>query len=210
MAAQTFIPLRPRGRRFSLSAAEMDCIVWKVISDCKSEDAFRIFVRPDLAASPKALKEYTRQFFSSLEVRDFMTMYREQLNNFGKEAEMSDEERESRAGKAVKRFTDKVIDKMSGDIDGVDEMDAIAKLADRVGVLAEKEDVIEKPRRYLPVSCLTGCTYRLFCEQGVANGDIVNECDYCKARQFAEKHGFVYDPTKVLDLPKKTEDIIDE
>lgn len=195
--ATTLIPLRPKGRRFNLTAAEMDCIVWKVISGCKSEDAYRIFVRPDLTNSPKALKEYAKQFFGSIEVRDFMTMYREQLDNFGKEAEVSDEERESRAGKAVKRFTDKVIDKMSGDIEGVDEMDAIAKLADRVGVLAEKEDVIEKPRRFLPTTC-SQCVYRSFVESHVETGEIENCCLRCKALKIAEKEGFRYDPKTLL------------
>ena len=136
-----------------------------------------IFVRPDLKLNPKYLTKEANQFFASVDARNFIRAYRDTLlgANSNEEAESDEEDdREKRAGKAVQKFTDRVVEKMSGDIDSIDEMDAIAKLADRVGVLAEKEEVIEKPRRYLPETC-GACRYKQFVEEHIKTGDIIDE-----------------------------------
>lgn len=204
MAKDIKIPLRPRNKRYFMEASKMDCLAWYCISGCRREDAFRIFVRPDLAKNPKMLREYASQFFASTDAMNFIHDYRLTLEGEeGQEKkEQNEEGREKRIGNAIQKFTDKVIEKMSGDLESVDEMDAVAKLADRVGVLDDKKDIIESPRRYLPEGCRT-CQYRLCIEKGIENGEIENECMYCKALKFAQNHGFVYDPKNVLEIPKK-------
>lgn len=199
--AKPDIPMRPKGRRrFDLQECEKDCLVWYVLSNCKKEDAYLIFVRPDLAVSRQNLKLATSQFFASTSARDFLTAYKDTLEG----ADNSDlegageQDREKRAGEAVQKFTDKIVDKMGGDFETVDEMDAIAKLADRVGVLDDKEKVEEKPRRYLPQTC-SSCSYKVFVESNIEQGNIENECDRCRTRKFAEEHGWKFDATKNIE-----------
>jgi len=208
--AKPDIPMRPKGRRrFDLQECEKDCLVWYVLSNCKKEDAYLIFVRPDLAVSRQNLKLATSQFFASTSARDFLTAYKDTLEG----ADNSDlegageQDREKRAGEAVQKFTDKIVDKMGGDFETVDEMDAIAKLADRVGVLDDKEKVEMRPVRVLPTRCKSECRYRLLVEGMKSEGKIFDDCDYCKAKRYAEEHGFKYDPCTVLDVPQ---DVIDE
>lgn len=199
--AKPDIPMRPKGRRkFDLQECEKDCLVWYVLSSCKKEDAYLIFVRPDLAVSRQNLKLATSQFFASTSARDFISAYKDTLEGAGNsDAEgVGEQDREKRAGEAVQKFTDKIVDKMGGDFETVDEMDAIAKLADRVGVLYDKEKVEEKPRRYLPQTC-SACSYRLFVESNIEQGNIENECDRCRTRKFAEEHGWKYDATKNIE-----------
>lgn len=198
--AKSNIPLRPKGQRFHLEEQEMNCLVWYVLSNCKKEEAYLIFVRPDLAVSRQNLKLATSQFFASTSARDFISAYKDTLEGAcNSDAEgVGEQDREKRAGEAVQKFTDKIVDKMGSDFETVDEMDAIAKLADRVGVLDGKEKVEEKPRRYLPQTC-SACSYRLFVESNIEQGNIENECDRCRTRRFAEEHGWKYDATKNIE-----------
>lgn len=199
--AKTDIPLRPKDkRRYDLTDREKDCIVWYVLSGCKKEDAYLIFVRPDLSISRQNLKIATTQFFASADVRNFMSSYKYTLDGTGdaNSEDLTNEDREKRAGEAVQKFTDKIVERMSGDFESVDEMDAVAKLADRVGVLDDKEKIEEKPRRYLPETC-SACSYRAFVESNIEQGNIENECDRCRTRKFAEEHGWKYDATKNIE-----------
>lgn len=199
--AKTDIPMRPKDkRRYDLTDREKDCIVWYVLSNCKKEDAYLIFVRPDLSISKQNLKIATSQFFASADVRNFMSSYRNTLEGASpsKEQDVTSEDREKRAVDAVKNFTDKIVEKMSGDFENIDDMDAVAKLADRVGVLDDKKKIEEKPRRYLPETC-SKCSYRVFVESNIEQGKIENECDRCRTRKFAEEHGWKYDATKNLE-----------
>lgn len=189
-----------------MEAREMDCLTWYVLSGCKKEEAFGMFVKPDLVMNKRMLKEVAMQFFASADARDYISVYRATLEGKDVEqAELSDDDKEKRKLKAVQNFTDKVVDKMNGDLETVEEMDAVAKLADRVGVLGDGDEVHEAPRRYLPVSCNSQCQYRLFCEEHINKGDIIDCCQYCRALEFAKERGFVYDKTKLLNMPKEKE-----
>ncbi len=210
--AKTNIPLRPSRRGYALSEEEKNCLTWYVLSGCKREEAYRIFVRPDLAVSRKNLFTATNQFFASIDVQEYVSTYRALLE--GKtvsenEAEPTEEDREKRKAKAVDSFTDKVIDKMKGSIESVEEMDAVAKMADRVGMFEEKDKVETAPVRILPARCKSECRYRLFVEGVKLQGKIFDDCEYCKARRYAEEHGFKYDPCTVLDVPQEVIDEID-
>lgn len=202
------IPLRPKGRRYKLTANEQDCLTWYVISGCKREDAYRIFVRPDLTVSKINLRTMTSQFFSAMEVREYIEAYRSTLDGSTTDSEQEGNP-EKRAAAAVQKFTDKVVDKMMGDLDTVDEMDAVAKLADRVGVLDDKDKTDMEPVRVLPVRCKSECRYRAFVETQVTEGRIFDECNYCRAKAYAEERGFIYDPCKLLDIPQDVIERID-
>lgn len=194
------LPLRPNNtKKYNLSDNEMNSLVWYTLSGCKREEAFMLFVRPDLSISRQNLVKATNQFFAMFDVRDFLNEYNKTLLDFYSNKEKpreSKQSREDRVGNAVKKFTDKVMDAMD-DADSIEisEMDTLAKLADRVGILGKNEEVEEKPRRYLPETC-SWCSYRKFVEDEMSQGNLDDECSHCKTRRFAESKGWVFDATK--------------
>lgn len=194
------LPLRPKNqKKYNLSDNEMNSLVWYTLSGCKREEAFMLFVRPDLSISRQNLVKATNQFFAMFDVRDFLNEYNKTLLDFYSNKENpreSKQSREDRVGNAVKKFTDKVMDAMD-DADSIEisEMDTLAKLADRVGILGKNEEVEEKPRRYLPETC-SWCSYRKFVEDEMSQGNLDDECSHCKTRRFAESKGWVFDATK--------------
>ncbi len=194
------LPLRPKNqKKYNLSDNEMNSLVWYTLSGCKREEAFMLFVRPDLSISRQNLVKATNQFFAMFDVRDFLNEYNKTLSDFYSNKEKpreSKQSREDRVGNAVKKFTDKVMDAMD-DADSIEisEMDTLAKLADRVGILGKNEEVEEKPRRYLPETC-SWCSYRKFVEDEMSQGNLYDECSHCKTRRFAESKGWVFDATK--------------
>lgn len=196
------LPLRPKNqKKYNLSDNEMNSLVWYTLSGCKREEAFMLFVRPDLSISRQNLVKATNQFFAMFDVRDFLNEYNKTLSDFYTNKEKpreSKQSREDRVGNAVKKFTDKVMDAMD-DADSIEisEMDTLAKLADRVGILGKNEEVEEKPRRYLPETC-SWCSYRKFVEDEMSQGNLDDECSHCKTRRFAESKGWVFDATKNL------------
>ena len=194
------LPLRPKNqKKYNLSDNEMNSLVWYTLSGCKREEAFMLFVRPDLSISRQNLVKATNQFFAMFDVRDFLNEYNKTLSDFYTNKEKpreSKQSREDRVGNAVKKFTDKVMDAMD-DADSIEisEMDTLAKLADRVGILGKNEEVEEKPRRYLPETC-SWCSYRKFVEDEMSQGNLDDECSHCHTRRFAESKGWVFDATK--------------
>lgn len=170
------IPIRPKGKKYQLKAEEMNCLVWHTISGCKKEEAYRLFVRPDLVTSPMVLGKTARQFFDMIEARNFLADYTRTLEGEDTTPGAKEEPktREERKAEAVEEFTDKVVEKMCGEFTNVEEMSKVAQLADRVGVLAEKEESVEQPRRYLPERC-SECRYKVFVEENVKLGNIVDD-----------------------------------
>lgn len=201
------VPIRPKYKRYSLSKEQQDCLTYYVLMGCTKQDAFLIFFPEFLKYDgsgrvlkgklTKAGEQYCKQFFATAEVNDYIRDYKKTFEEKETSENIGEDDREKRAGEAVKKFTDKIVDKMGGDFETVDEMDAIAKLADRVGVLDDKEKVEEKPRRYLPETC-SSCSYKVFVESNIEQGNIENECLRCKALDIAKEHGFRYDPKTLL------------
>lgn len=201
------VPIRPKYKRYSLSKEQQDCLTYYVLMGCTKQDAFLLFFPEFLKYDgsggvlkgklTKAGEQYCKQFFATAEVNDYIRDYKKTFEEKETSENIGEDDREKRAGEAVKKFTDKIVDKMGGDFETVDEMDAIAKLADRVGVLDDKEKVEEKPRRYLPQTC-SSCSYKVFVESNIEQGNIENECLRCKALDIAKEHGFRYDPKTLL------------
>lgn len=204
MAATRKIPLRPKDDKFALSAKEKDCIVWYVLSGYTKDDAFVTFVRPDLAISKLNLRKASTQFFDSPEAQKYMIAYRNTLDGeFSEKEEVAVMDLETKKERAVRKFTENVIVRME-DVESVEDMDAMAKLADRVGILSEKEEVVEKPRRYLPERC-SECRYKSFVESAVKDGEAEDCCNRCNALKFAKDMGFRYDPTRLLERQEQLE-----
>jgi hypothetical protein len=205
--AQSIIPLRPKGK-FKLSKEECDCLSWYVISGCKQADAYATFVRPDLALSKSLLMAASKQFFASVDASSYVKAYRKVLDNNTSEADTpfeqpSDDDIEGKKIEAIKSLINWATEQ-SINISDLNEDTAtlVLKVADKVGLFEDMTKAEEAPRRYLPCRCQTECQYRLFVEQAQQDGQLLCDCDYCKAKAFAIENGFHFDATKLLDIPQ--------
>lgn len=154
----------------------------------------------------KAGKAQCRQFFLYAKNKEYADNYRSTLKTFAKgktqAKSTSTDTGESRKERAVKKLVSDVLDSIEYNNNLAPEaLKDFVEVAKKLGVLKDKEGQIEAARHNLPVRCLSECPYHLFCEQGVANKDLLFECDYCRTRKFAEENGWKFAPTKNLNLP---------
>lgn len=176
------IPSRPKVKRaWSLSASEMDCLVWYALTGCKQDVAYHTFVHPEYSASPRVLREYSQQFFSTKEANEFLKAYKREIsvliesaNSFVPTAtEEGEETRETKKERAAKQLFNKVVNVIS-EVDTIEGIETATKLADRVGVLDSQEATIIIPQRFLSERC-SECRYKKFIDEHVASGDIVDD-----------------------------------
>lgn len=201
MAKQN-IPLRPDGEYKQLSDDERDCLTWMVLTGRSKIECFTTFVRPDLK-NTKSATQWADQFFAVADVRNYIKAYEQTLKEYFNPKKKT-RDRDAEAEEALTTFRDNVINAVNkSDITDVETLADQATLLNRIGMLKDEEEAQVGPIRYLPQACNDSCVYRLFCEKGIQNGDIINECDYCKALKFAKENGYIYDPTKLLDLQKE-------
>lgn len=158
----------------------------------------------------KAGREAADQLWSLAESKLYIKSLKETLANLTQGiysdepdavAEISEDTKKRTITKMLNNLV-KLVGK--GDLTG-DDLKIFSEIMKKVGWLKDDEEQTEVPRRYLPVRCRTECAYRLFVESNVESGKLINDCDYCRTRKFAEENGWHYDSTKNLDLP---EDII--
>lgn len=208
--ADGLIPRRPNNDgEHKIPANDKECISYVVAFGVSNETAFARFHPEFLDESgklTKAGKTQCRQFFSYAKNKEYADDYRSTLETFAKgktQAKSTPTDTvESRTERAVKKLVSDVLDSIeyNNSLDP-EELKDFVEVAKKLGVLKDEEEKVEAARRYLPIRCLSECSYRIFCEQGVANGDLLFECDYCRTRKFAEENGWKFDPTKNLDLP---------
>lgn len=161
------IPMRPEGLVTPLTEAEKDCLTWFVLSSCKKEDAYAMFVNPSVRVSKPAWKKATELLFDSVEAIQYMDAYKSTLelsmNPSHKPAEMSDEERRRRKMDAIDKLMNFVIQK-ANNIENVENPEDVIKYAEKLGLLESEEEKVIAPMRYLPVSC-SECQYKRFVEE---------------------------------------------
>lgn len=200
--AKSLIPLRPEGFVTTLTQPEQAALTWYVISGCSRKDAFIIFGRPDmLAAKDKALiDDYVKQFFARKDVKEYLEAYQSSINSFLHPAPKSEEKTESLEERKAKARTKAMEFAMSlaSNIEQAEDPEMVLKLMDKVGLLDSDEESEELPRRYLPATCLSGCAYRMFCEENTED-----MCQYCKYHRFGEENGIHYTKESILDAPIK-------
>lgn len=220
-----YIPLEPEefaGTK-QISPRDRMCLAYFVAFGVTGPEAFKIFnpgvVNPggDLTDVGKMM---CSQFFSYQLHRDYIRAYKATLlkrigtmkrpKYTGDNADADDDtsNKSDNKTRVVGHFTQNVISAVenSSTLD-VGELKDQADLLKKINYLKEEEVVIEPPRRYLPQSCENQCRYRLFCEQSVENGDVIDECEYCRARKYAEERGYHYDAKRNLDIPR---DVLDK
>lgn len=182
--------MRPKGVIFDLLPEEMDGLSYYVLSGCSRESAFLKFVRPDFVGSkaPTAVKAAITQFFASKNAKDYMEAYKKTLEDLLNPSQVKEApagNMEQRKAKAKTKLVEFAMT-LANNIEEADDPEAVLKIADKIGLLDQDEEVVEQPRRYLPESCGT-CSYRAFCEQ-----DCEDLCEKCRAKDFAIEHGFEY------------------
>jgi hypothetical protein len=152
----------------TLTQAEQAALTWYHISKCSRKEAFVAFARPDLMENKNRsmVDEYLRQFFARPDVREYLAAYSETLDKFlhPRHEEVvpagTMEERKARAKAKAVEFAMS----LANNIDQADDPETVLKLMDKVGLLDGEEEVVEQPRRYLPLTC-GQCEYRKFVEE---------------------------------------------
>ena len=205
----------------TLKKGEKEIIIYAVLCNVDNQTAFLRY-NPHYAisvgkTSPKyALsdlgKRECKNFWSYPKVRAYRESYENTLAEFLGRKQTSrnvdtdiDDNRIEGALKKLLNHTIGLLD--NGDNLDPDSVKTIVEVFRKMNLLKDEVERVAPPVRVLMARCKSECRYRKFCETAKIEGMIIDDCDYCKARKFAEEHGFIYDPCTVLDLP---EDVITE
>lgn len=210
----TRIPLRPDDKAVckGLDENERNMLTYYVLFGCTKDVAFELHnAKRLISASKVAITKQANQLFGSPQANAYIKAYRDTLERFlageSKPAEVVDTEQNAsdrnkkRKLDAAQKIIEYVIKEAQNLGDDGSDPELIVKIADKVGLFDSFEQAVEAPRRYLPVSCSTSCRYRLFCEENLDNGNMVDECQYCKYKAYANDNGVVYDNMHQLDIP---------
>lgn len=194
---------------FKQSAAEKNLMSYVVLYGCSNATAYALFNRHLLDKNGKLNKagqSECRMFFShpnNIAYMDAMRAHLEALTKGTVKIATSDVINDSRKDNALKVLVNRALSLMEkGEDLDPETIKLIADIAVKLKLVKEEQEEQEAPRRYLPERC-SACSYRSFVESHVDSGEIVNECDFCRTRRFAEENGWHFDATKNLDLPKK-------
>lgn len=211
--AERLIPNRPDPDKHTIPAVDKDLIVYAVSLGIPNDVAFLRF-HPEYAGADGGLtiqgKKRSKDFWQYAKNRNFKDDYTKFLKDWlsGKGGTDNDDDGIAEISEDKKRTTiTKMLNQLvkligSGDLTGED-LKTYSEIMKKVGWLKDEVEQEEPPRRYLPAWCYSECQYRLFVETNIENGSIVNECDYCRTRRFAEENGWRFDPTKNLELPEE-------
>lgn len=179
-----------------------------------NQEAFLLFHPEFLDSRGKmndAGKKASSMFWNYGKNKDYREQYEKEVAEFlGRKqtarSELSDID-DIRKDKALKALLNRAMSLVEDNTElDPDTLKTLTEIFKKTGLLKDEVEEQEKPRRYLPVRCLSECAYRLFVESHIESGDIISECDYCRTRKFAEERGWKFDSTKNLDLPIKNED----
>lgn len=97
-----------------------------------------------------------------------MDKYKKVLESFlnpvpKKEKALTEEEQKEKKAVAVRKVVDWVV-KNVDNIDALEHPEELIKVMNRLGMFGDEEVQEEKPRRYLPESCVE-CRYKKFIEE---------------------------------------------
>lgn len=205
---ERLIPNRPIPDESKIPASDKDMIAYMVAFNIPNQKAFALW-HPEFLDSSGKLNKTGRaactQFFNYSKNREYADAYKRTLAEFLERKDNSalDDEieiNESTKKARVQDMLGRLIKMAKANPDDPDLVKLEGEIYKKIGWFDESTEAQEAPRRYLPERC-SACAYRCFVESNVEGGKIVNECDYCRTRRFAEENGWHFDPTKNLDLP---------
>lgn len=210
MADERLLPNRPIPDESKIPAADKDMIAYVVAFNVPNQKAFALW-HPEFLDSSGKLNKTGRaactQFFNYSKNREYADAYKRTLAEFlerkGSNVSIDVELSEDRIDNAYKNLLRLAIEDLErGSVVDNDTYKLYMELFKKLGRFKDEVEEQEAPRRYLPERC-SACSYRCFVESNVEGGKIINECDFCRTRRFAEENGWHYDPTKNLDLPEE-------
>lgn len=199
-----------------LTAKERDYIAYAIVFREPNEKAFILFY-PEFADAvgkiTKAGKDKCKDFWQYSKVREYADAYRATLAKAllgEKQTERMDDSAEidgSRKDNALKSLLNQamLLVEKGEDLDA-DSLKTISEIFKKVGLLKDEVEEEIKPLRFLPERCFSGCRYRLFVENAVKGGSVIDECQFCKALAYATENGYKDDSTKRLNIPKEVLD----
>lgn len=199
---------------FKQSKLEKDILSFPLLYACSNATAYALF-HPELCDRNgklnKAGQRECRMFFShpnNIAYMDAMRAHLEALTKGTVKVVTSDVINDSRKDNALKVLVNRALSLMEkGEDLDPETIKLIADIAVKLKLIKEDEEQQIKPVRVLMARCKSECRYRAFVETQVLDGRVFDDCEYCRARAYAEEHGFKYDPCKLLDVPQ---DVIDE
>lgn len=214
MADERLLPNRPIPDESKIPASDKDMIAYMVAFNIPNQKAFALW-HPEFLDSSGKLNKTGRaactQFFNYAKNREYADAYKRTLAEFleRKDSDVSidAELSEDRIDNAYKNLLRLAIEDLErGNVVDNDTYKLYMELFKKLGRF--KDDVEEeiKPLRFLPERCFSGCRYRLFVENAVKGGSVIDECQYCKALAYATENGYRDDSTKRLDIPKEVLD----
>lgn len=210
MADERLIPNRPNPDTSKIPASDKDLLSYSIAFAIPNQKAFALW-HPEFLDSSGKLNKTGRaactQFFNYAKNREYADAYKRTLAEFleRKDGDVSidAELSEDRIDNAYKNLLRLAIEDLErGNVVDNDTYKLYMELFKKLGRFKDDVEEQEAPRRYLPERC-SACSYRSFVESNVEGGKIINECDFCRTRHFAEENGWHFDATKNLDLPKE-------
>lgn len=198
---------------FKQTKAEKDMMSYAVLYGCSNSAAYALFNRHLLDKNGKLNKagqSECRMFFShpnNIAYMDAMRAHLEALTKGTVKTLSADAINDSRKDNALKNLLNQAMSlvEKGEDLDA-DSLKTISEIFKKVGLLKDEVEEEIKPLRFLPERCFSGCRYRLFVENAVKGGSVIDECQYCKALAYATENGYKDDATKRLDIPKEVLD----
>lgn len=194
-----------------VKALDRKIIAAAVLLGLPNQDAFKLYHPEFVDSSGKLNKSGQNQssmFWAYGKNREYREQYEKELAEFlgrsqtNSSGSLGADISEADITKALRAMLRYVVEN-AVDMDNLEDPATFLKIADKTGLFDRIEQKEELPRRYLPVRCRQECQYRVFCEQAMENGEIENECTYCKALAYAIERGYRYDPTTNLSIPIK-------
>lgn len=214
---ERLLPNRPNPDTSKIPASDKDMIAYMVAFNIPNQKAFALW-HPEFLDSSGKLNKTGRaactQFFNYSKNREYADSYANYLKTFlskkesGVKYETSAIIDDARKDNARVALYNKVIRLIEGDDElDPDTLKIAVDMAKKLSIVADDaEEQVIKPVRFLPERCFSGCRYRLFVENAVKGGSVIDECQYCKALAYATENGYSDDSTKRLDIPKEVLD----
>lgn len=216
MADERLIPNRPIPDTSKIPASDKDLLSYAIAFSIPNQKAFALW-HPEFLDSSGKLNKTGRaactQFFNYSKNREYADSYAAYLKEFlnvdkGKGETHLIEVDESRKDKALKSLLNQAMSMVeSGDTLDPDTLKVLTEIFKKLGILKDEVEQEIRPVRFLPERCFSGCRYRLFVENAVKGGAVIDECQFCKALAYATENGYKDDATKRLDIPKEVLDV---
>lgn len=217
MADERLIPNRPNSDTSKIPASDKDLLSYAIAFAIPNQKAFALW-HPEFLDSSGKLNKTGRaactQFFNYSKNREYADSYAAYLKAFLNKKEQPKSEAsaiidDARKDNARVALYNKVIKLIEGDDElDPDTLKIAVDMAKKLSIVADDAENQEvKPVRFLPERCFSGCRYRLFVENAVKGGSVIDECQFCKALAYATENGYKDDATKRLDIPKEVLDV---